>query len=128
MKQKPRIFSFLLMAILIFTWCPLISAADKEDRKAFEKRSEKELQSMDKKIEGLKSRISRAQTEAGKDYDAMLADLKEKREYAGKKWQELKESGSEKWDQAKSDFNSALKDLKESYNTVASRIERKDSK
>ncbi len=124
MTERSRIFSLFLAVILFLTWCPIVLAVDREDRKEFEKHAKKELQSMDKKIKALKSKISRLEKDARKDYDAMLADLEQKREHAGKKWQEVKKAGSEKWDQAKADLNSAMKELKESYDRAASRMEK----
>lgn len=128
MTERSRIFSLFLAVILFLAWCPIVLAVDREDRKEFEKHARKELQSMDKKIKALKSKISRLEKDARKDYDAMLADLEQKREHAGKKWEEIKKAGSEKWDQAKADLNSALKELKESYDRAASRMEGKDTK
>ena len=126
--KRPRITIFFLATILLVAWCPMIFAQDNDDRKASEKRSEKELQSIDKKIDSLKSRAARAKGDARKDYDAMMKDLQEKRDNAGKKLQELKQAGLEKWEQAKAEFNSALQDLKEAYERSVSRMRKNPEK
>ncbi len=118
----------LLVFVLLLAWCPLVFAQDKETKETYEKRSEKELQSMDEKINDLKSRAARLKDDAKEDYDAMMAELQDKREQAGKKWQELKEAGSEKWEQAKAEFNSALKDLKDAYERSVARMQKKEGK
>lgn len=123
--KKPGISSLLAAIILFIAWCPFVFSQDNDEKKSFEQRSEKELKSMDKKIDDLKARVARAKIDAKKDYDEMVRDLQKKREDAGRKWQELREAGSEKWDEAKAEFNTALKDLKNTYDRAMSHMKEK---
>jgi uncharacterized protein YlxW (UPF0749 family) len=121
-RKMSRLAAGILAVILLLGWCPLALSQDKESKKSYEARIDKQLRALDKKIDQLKAKSAKMTEEAKKDFNEMMADFKKKREATEAKLQEVKKASAQKWEELKSGMNSAIKDLEEAYDRAAARF------
>ncbi|HKI69645.1 MAG TPA: hypothetical protein VKA67_08655 [Verrucomicrobiae bacterium] len=84
--------------------------------------AEKEMQAIDAKINALAQK-SQSYTNAAKtEAEAALAQLRQQRDTAARKLEELKAAGQDNWQDAKAGINSALEQLEQTYDTLKAKF------
>ncbi len=93
-----------------------------QQKEAFEKTVQVELNELQPKIAELQKRTSAASAEARKDLQKAIQDLEKKRDEARRKLEEVNESSSSAWSLFKDGMTAAVEDLKKSYQEAVSKL------
>jgi hypothetical protein len=89
--------------------------AAKAKRDEYVLQMQKQLDVLDVKYEALKSSAAKAEGQAKKDLEKVLAEAKVKRDAAAKKLDELKKADETRWEKIKDGVGSAFEDLKKAF-------------
>lgn len=92
-----------------------------QQKEAFHRRMQGELDEMERKIEGLKREAERASETARREAEKHIRELERETARAETRLKELEAAGGEAWEELKSGLNAALKDLQRSYDRARSR-------
>lgn len=93
-----------------------------QQKEAFEKTVQVELNELQPKIAELQKRTSAASAEARKDLQKAIQDLEKKRDEARRKLEAVNESSSSAWSLFKDGMTAAVEDLKKSYQEAVSKL------
>jgi peptidoglycan hydrolase CwlO-like protein len=101
----------------------VITDAALQEKEAYQKRVESELNEFDARIDDLKAKAERLGPEARAALDKDIDELRTKREGAQKMLLDLKSARGKAWDEAKSKLDAAIDDLKRTYSRARRRSE-----
>jgi molecular chaperone GrpE (heat shock protein) len=87
----------------------------RKQKEIYRKKTQAELDEMNKKIEELKTEAAKASARSRKKLNKEIAELEPKRRLAQRKIEELKASSSVAWEDAKAGVRAAIDDLERAY-------------
>lgn len=93
-----------------------------QQKDAFYKKAQAELDEMQAKIVRLKAEAGKASGKVKADVEKMIHELEEQKEAAAKKLEALQSASGRAWNDLKAGMNSAMDDLKKSYQRARSRL------
>ena len=93
-----------------------------QQKEAFQKTIQVELNEMQVKIADLQKKTSAASAEARGEMKKAVQDLEKKKDVARKKLEEVNESTSSAWSTLKDGMTTAVTDLKKSYHEAVSKF------
>ncbi len=93
-----------------------------QQKEAFQKAIQNELNEMQVKIADLQKKTSAASVEARAEMQKAIQDLEKQKDEARKKLDEVNASTSSAWSKLKDGMNTAVADLKKSYKEAVSKL------
>ncbi|MBA2485814.1 MAG: hypothetical protein H0V35_06905 [Nitrospira sp.] len=93
-----------------------------QQKEAFQKAIQKELNEMQVKIADLQKKTSAASVEARADLRKAIQELEKKKDLARKKLEEVNESTTAAWSTLKEGITTAVTDLRKSYTEAISKL------
>ncbi len=93
-----------------------------QQKDAFQKKIQAELDDMQAEIVRLRQRTGRASASVRTDLQQAIADLEKKREAARRKLDEVGAAGSASWEQLKGKMHEAMDDLSAAYRKTVSKL------
>ncbi len=93
-----------------------------QQKEAFQKAIQKELNEMQVKIADLQKKTRAASVEARADLRKAIQELEKKKDEARKKLEEVNESTTSAWSTLKEGLHTAVTDLKKSYTETISKL------
>lgn len=93
-----------------------------QQKEAFQKRMQKELDDLQPKIEELKRQAESASEQVRIEAKRQIRELEKERDKASRKLTELQAAGEEAWGELKTGMNAALTELRQSYDRAKSRL------
>ena len=103
----------ILLAGLIAVMGSLGACADRGSREAFRRDLQARLEQLDQKIGQLEERARQAKEDARPKMDAVVKELREKRQRAADKLRDVSSATDESWERFKVDAKAAVDDLGE---------------
>ncbi len=103
---------------------PLAASGEeqKADKETYQQQMEKTLKGFQQKMEEMKSTAVELKVESKEKFEREMAVLKEKKEAADKRLEELKSSTAADWQATKAEMDKAADDLKRHYDEMKSRF------
>lgn len=92
-------------------------------KEEYEKRIEAELDEFGSRIEQLKAKAQDAETEAKKEVNNAIEELRRKEKAIRNNLEQLKDQGAETWKEMKASIDGALEDLERSYERALARLQ-----
>ncbi len=99
-------------------------AEQKADKETYQQQMEKTLKGFDQKMEEMKGKAAELKMESKEKFDREMTVLKEKKEAADKKLEELKSATVANWDKMKAEMDKAMDDLKRQYDEMKARFKK----
>lgn len=93
-----------------------------QQKEAFQKRMQAELDELQPKIEELKRQAEAASDQVRIEARRQIRELEKERDQASRKLKELQAAGEDAWGELKTGMNAALKELQQSYDRARLRL------
>jgi DNA repair exonuclease SbcCD ATPase subunit len=96
----------------------------REEREEYETRLQSEVQDLDRKLNELNVQTSTVAAKAGAEFREKVNDLRNQREAASAKLNQLRQSSAEQWIELKRDLDQLLSRWEDRYHALIARIKR----